>query len=507
MNNNQAQHQIQLKVLLEKWLVVADTNDVKISGLSLNSKTVQPGDLFFAYPGTERDGRRYIENAVQKGAVAILAEASLGVSEHLEFETPDGVRVPLLTMPNLAGHCSEIAAEFYGNPSRCMQVVGITGTNGKTSCAYYLAAAFTALGVKAGLMGTLGTGIYGEELVNTGLTTADAVTIQASLAKLYYAGVRFVAMEVSSHALSQGRVSGVHFDRAVYTNLSPDHLDYHHTMHEYWLAKKILFEKFNLQNAIINAIDQHGRELLLELWGMQYICGYCQEPVPDEVKNLPLVTAHDIEFTRQGMSARIETPWGLGRLQSSQIGRYNLSNLLAVIATMGTMGVHIDDILNCISYLPVVPGRMQSVVVENKPVVIIDYAHTPDALENVLTVLREHRQGKLWCVFGCGGNRDKTKRSVMGEIAECLADVVIVTDDNPRMEQAEDIVAQILEGVEHRTSIMIEHDRSKAIQYAIEHADVNDTILVAGKGHETYQQIGKHKRHFSDVEQVKKFLR
>lgn len=506
MNNNQPQHKIQLKILLEKWLVVADANDVQVTGLSLNSKTVQSGDLFFAYPGTERDGRRYIESAAQQGAVAILAESSLGVSEHLEFETPEGVRVPMLTIPNLAAHCSAIAAEFYGHPSRCMQVVGITGTNGKTSCAYYLASAFNALGVKAGIMGTLGTGIYGEKLVNTGLTTADAVTIQASLASLYYSGIRFVAMEVSSHALAQGRVSGVHFDRAVYTNLSPDHLDYHTTMHEYWLAKKILFEKFNLNNAIINAKDQHGRELLLELWGMQYICGYSQEPVPEEVKDLPLVTAHNIEFTRHGICARIETPWGLGRLQSPQIGRYNLSNLLAVIATMGSMGVHIDDILHCMSHLPVVPGRMQSVVVEDKPVVIIDYAHTPDALENVLAVLREHRQGKLWCVFGCGGTRDKTKRAVMGEIAERLADIVIVTDDNPRMEEPQDIVAQILEGMAHTDSVIVEHDRSKAIGYAIEHADVNDTVLIAGKGHETSQQIGKHKHHFSDLEQVHQFL-
>ena len=507
MNHKQPQHQIQLKVLLEKWLVISDADDVMVTGLTVNSKMVQPGDLFFAYPGTESDGRHYIESAVQNGAVVILAEASLGVSEHLEFKTPEGVRVPMITIPNLASQCSGIAAEFFGNPSRCMQVVGITGTNGKTSCAYYLAAAFTALGVKAGLMGTLGTGVYGESLVNTGLTTADAVTIQASLASLYYSGVRFVAMEVSSHALAQGRVAGVHFDRAVYTNLSPDHLDYHHTMHDYWLAKKTLFENFNLNNAIINAKDQHGRELLLELWGMQYICGYCQEPVPEEVLNLPLVTAHDIELSRHGIRARIETPWGLGQLQTPQIGRYNLSNLLAVIATMGSMGIHIDDILHCMTHLPVVPGRMQSVVLENKPVVIIDYAHTPDALENVLAVLREHRQGKLWCVFGCGGSRDQTKRPVMGEIAERLADAVVVTDDNPRMEAAEDIVAQILAGMEQADKVVVEHDREKAIEYAIEHADANDIILVAGKGHETSQQIGKNKRHFSDLEKVQKYLR
>lgn len=506
MNKSQTQHEIHLKTLLENWVTVPDEKNVLITGLSNNSQQVKPGDLFFAYPGAESDGRRYINAAVENGAVAVVAESSLGVSEQLELTSPNGTQIPLITLPELAIHCSEIAGEFYGNPSRCMQVVGITGTNGKTSCAYYLAAAFTALGYKAGIMGTLGSGIYGEELINTGLTTADAVTIQAQLAEFYYTGVRFVAMEVSSHALVQGRVNGIQFDRAVFTNLSPDHLDYHQTMHEYWLAKKSLFVNFNLNNAIINAKDQNGRELLLELWGLKYVCGYCQEPVPDEVADLPLVTAHDIEFSRHGIKARIETPWGLGMLHSPQIGRYNLSNLLAVIATMGTMGAHIDDVLHCMANLPVVPGRMQSLVVDNKPLVVIDYAHTPDALENVLTVLRENSKGKLWCVFGCGGSRDTTKRPVMGEIAERLADKVVVTDDNPRLEQAEDIVVQILEGMQSPDEVMVEHNRANAIQYAIKHAANTDTVLIAGKGHETYQQIGKHKRHFSDIEQAKKCL-
>jgi UDP-N-acetylmuramoyl-L-alanyl-D-glutamate--2,6-diaminopimelate ligase len=494
--------QIELKQLLANWLLVPDSANVTITGVSLNSKTVKPGDLFFAYPGTTVDGRRYIENAVENGAVAVLAEANLGISENLEYETSTGKKIPLLTLPDLAMHCSAIAGEFYGNPSRYMQVIGITGTNGKTSCAYYLAAAFTKLGVKSALMGTIGSGIYGEDIVSTGLTTSDAVRVQKILAEFYYAGVKFVTMEVSSHALSQGRVNGVDFDRAVFTNLSQDHLDYHQTMREYWFAKKILFEYFDLNNAIINAKDQHGRELLLSLWGTQYVCGYTLEPIPPEMEQLPLVTAHDVKFTRDGMSARIHTPWGIGYLSSPQIGRYNLMNLLAVITTMGTMGVHLDDILHCILDLPVVPGRMQSVLKQDAPLAIIDYAHTPDALENVLAVLREHCEGKLWCVFGCGGSRDVTKREVMGEIVERLADKVIVTDDNPRAENPEDIVTQILQGMKKPKNCVVEHDRAKAIAYALEHADKHDTVLIAGKGHETYQHIGDEKRHFSDLEHV-----
>lgn len=496
-----------LKQLLANWLVVPETANVTISGLSLNSQTTQPGDLFFAYPGTNMDGRRFIQDAIEKGAVAILAEASLGISESTEFESADGCKIPVLTLPKLVLYCSAIASEFYGNPSHCMKVVGITGTNGKTSCAHYLAAAFTQLGIKAAVMGTIGVGVYGESIVDTGLTTADPITVQKTLAELYFQGVKIVAMEVSSHALHQGRVSGVQFNRAVFTNLSQDHLDYHETMEQYWYAKRILFESFDLENAIINAKDQHGRELLLDLFGTQYVCGYCAEPVPVEVEKIPLVTAHNVQFTRAGISARVHTPWGLGELISPQLGRYNLSNLLAVISTMGTMGVHLDDILNCVKSLPVVPGRMQTVFEKNSPLTVIDYAHTPDALENVLAVLRENATGKLWCVFGCGGVRDIGKREIMGEIAERIADVVIVTDDNPRQEDPASIVSNILQGMQTPIQAMVIHDRAEAISYALTHAASEDTVLIAGKGHETYQLVGTERHHFSDLEQVTAFFK
>ena len=497
---------ILLGTLLKKWLLVPSVANVLLTGLSLNSQQVKPGDLFFAFPGTQADGRRFIENAVNQGAAAILAEANLGISETLEFIAPDGRKVPILTLPDLALQCSAIAAEFYQNPSQNMQVIGITGTNGKTSCAYYLAAAFTRLGIKTGFMGTIGCGIYNEDIVSTGLTTSDPITVQHLLAQMYRADARIVIMEVSSHALVQGRVNGVQFANAVFTNLSQDHLDYHGDMASYWRAKRLLFENFQLPYAVINADDAHGRELLQDLWGTQYVCGYCQVPVPNEVAQMSMVSAHDVKFSRHGITARIHSPWGIGLFESSQVGRFNLSNLLAVITTMATMGVHVDDILKVLQDLPVVPGRMQSFSVANKPLVIVDYAHTPDALENVLKVLRENADAKLWCVFGCGGTRDKGKREIMGEVAERLAHKIVVTDDNPRMEDPSDIVKDIFQGFKKPAAIKIEHDRAKAIAYAIANADEQDVVLIAGKGHETYQQIGKSRRHFSDVEEVQRLL-
>ena len=501
-----AEKNILLSELLNKWLVVPPAIDILLQGLSLNSQQVKPGDLFFAFPGTQADGRRFIENAVNQGAAAILAEANLGISETSEFIAPDGRKVPVLTLPELASHCSAIAAEFYHHPSKNMQVIGVTGTNGKTSCAYYLAAAFTKLSVKTGFMGTIGCGLYGEDIVSTGLTTSDPITVQRLLAQMYQSGARIVIMEVSSHALVQGRVNGVQFANAVFTNLSQDHLDYHGDMASYWRAKRILFENFQLPYAVINANDHYGQELLRDLWGTQYVYGYCQAPIPNKVVQIPMVSAHEIEFSRHGIKARIHSPWGLGLFKSTQVGRFNLSNLLAVMTTMGTMGVHIDDILKVLEDLPVVPGRMQSFSVANQPLVVVDYAHTPDALKNVLTVLRENCDAELWCVFGCGGTRDTTKRHLMGEVAEQLADKVIVTDDNPRMENPDDIVKDILQGFKKPTVIKIEHDRAQAITYAIKNAKEKDIVLIAGKGHETYQQIGRSRRHFSDVEEVQKFL-
>lgn len=490
---------ISLKALLENHLVVSDAFDADIKGLSLNTKTLTKGDLFFAFPGEHADGRQFIEEAVEKGAAAILAEAKFGIREISEYTSESGKKVPLLTMENLAFYCGDIASEYYGHPSHHMKVVGITGTNGKTSCSYYLAAAYSRLRRKSGIMGTLGYGVYGEKLVSTGMTTVDPITVQKILAQLYYQGVEIVAMEVSSHALSQGRVIGVKFACGVLTNLTHDHLDYHENMLNYWHAKKRLFKDYDVPYAVINADDPYGKELLQELWGNQYVCGYTINAKAGLSGEMPMVTSHEVKLSRHGINTRIHTPWGIGRLSSPQLGTFNLSNLLAVTTVMVCLGEHLDDALSCMEHLPVVPGRMQTIFTQGKPLVVVDYAHTPDALKNVLTVLKANCQGKLWCMFGCGGERDKEKRSVMTETAEAIADNVIITDDNPRLEDPKAIVDDMLAGAKRPKMIHVEHDRAKAIKYAITHAKSNDTVLLAGKGHETVQIIGRKRMKISDV--------
>lgn len=497
---------MELSQLLSEYITVSGEVDCTITGLSSNSKMVKEGHLFFAFPGAHVDGRRYIKAAIKNGAIAILSESNLGIGETLHYEGSGGRKVPVFTLKNLINEASSIAGKFFNNPSFQMDVIGITGTNGKTSCAYYLAAAFSNLGIKAGIMGTVGCGIYGKKLVSTGMTTPDFISVQKLLAKLRDGGAKVVAMEVSSHALAQRRVSGVKFTHGLFTNLSHDHLDYHETMEQYWSAKKMLFESFNLHAAILNANDFYGQKLLNKLWGTQYVYGFCDEDVEDSLKNISLVKAENVSFSRHGIKALIRSPWGSGVLHSRQLGRFNLSNLLAVITVMGAMGIHIDDILETMEVLPVVPGRMQTFHSKKKPLVVVDYAHTPDALANVLMVLRENCEGKLWCVFGCGGTRDGTKRPIMGEISERLADKVILTDDNPRMETASVITDEILQGMQKPEKVIVEHERAKAIAYAIKNAALTDTVVIAGKGHETYQHQGRYRRHFCDVEEVEKYF-
>ncbi|MSP53768.1 MAG: UDP-N-acetylmuramoyl-L-alanyl-D-glutamate--2,6-diaminopimelate ligase, partial [Gammaproteobacteria bacterium] len=516
-------------------------HDLDITGLALSSKAVNPGDLFFAFPGVATDGRKFIDDAIAKGAVAVLAE---GDNPHPNPPTcaPEGTQagegtersnslpcvltgegrvgaIPIFYLEDLAFTCGIIAAQFYDHPSKKLQVIGVTGTNGKTSCTHYLAAAFTKLGIKAAVMGTVGNGIFGEPLKVQNQTTLDPISIQRFLADMVNQQVQVVAMEVSSHALCQGRVSGVEFCAAIFTNLTQDHLDYHGDMESYWAAKRSLFEKWQIPHMIINADDQYGRELLEDLAEKKdlIIIGYrrgtlrvpinLDDPIKKGTRNVPLqIYSEQVVLSRDGTKASIQTPWGDGILQIKQIGRFNLSNILAVLATMGSLGISLDEILQSLKNLPLVPGRLQTFNTPNKPLVVVDYAHTPDALKNVLTTLRENCQGKLWCVFGCGGDRDATKRPIMGGIAEQLADTIIVTDDNPRTEQAEDITAQIIAGLNNAEKAIIEHNRTAAINYAIKHADLNDIILVAGKGHEDYQEIGTEKHHYSDIETVTKLL-
>ena len=489
-----------LSQLLHAWTPVPEEFDRVISGINLNTQILQAGDLFFALIGHKLDGRDFINDAIARGAVAVLSE-----SEDDTFKFMVKKKIPVILFPQLSRYCSHIAAEFYEHPSWRMKVVGVTGTNGKTSSAFYIAAAFHALGKKTAIMGTIGCGVYGETLQDTGLTTADAITVQKTLSNFVEAGVEVVGMEVSSHALAQGRVKAVHFSAAIFTNLTHEHLDYHGTMEAYFFAKKILFEHLSINYAVINANDKYGKKLIKSFKEKQKLCVYGIEL--HEIPSKQFVVANHPNLSAGNIHAELHTSWGDGTCSLNQLGSFNLSNMLGVMSVMGLFEVPMEKILNVVRDLPAVPGRMQKIQVSNKPLLVIDFAHTPDALEKALNALKAIEHGKLWCIFGCGGGRDKAKRPMMAAIAEKLADHVIVTDDNPRDEDPEAIIKDILKGFKKISPILIEHDRRAAIEYAITHASVNDIILVAGKGHEKHQLIGKEVIHYSDLETVEELLR
>lgn len=473
-----------------------------IEQLSLDSRQVKPGSLFFAYPGTHTDGRQYIDKALQQGAAAICYETADQFKPEIALEYQ---QVPLIPVPHLQQIIGYIAERFYAQPTQKMQVFGITGTNGKSSCSLFLAAALHNAQQPVAMLGTIGNGIFGA-LQESTHTTLDAIALQQTMAEFYRQGVTHVAMEVSSHALCQGRVNGVQFNTAIFTNLTHDHLDYHGDFTHYAAAKRKLFCFPSLKAAIINADDPYGLHWLQELNGKLPVCGYSLNPKVAKAANWPMVYAQHISLSMQGITAEIQTPWGAGILQAKQIGRFNLSNLLAVLATLGAHGMPLAEILTKLSQLPQVPGRMETYGGGKLPTVVVDYAHTPDALKQVLLTLRECCQGQLWCIVGCGGNRDKTKRPIMGQYAEQHADHVILTDDNPRQEAPKQIVADMLQGMRSPQIAIIEHHRERAIAHAINCANAKDVILVAGKGHENYQIIGEQKLLFSDALTVQRLL-
>lgn len=460
--------------------------NITITGLTLDSRAVKSGDLFIAIRGTQTDGTQFISDALAHGANAVLvADESLATDR-------------IFYIPHLKEYIHEIAARFYDHPMQSMQIVGITGTNGKTSCSHFIAAALHHLGLPCGVIGTLGNGVYGQ-IEQGALTTPDAITLQKLFADFHQQGVKYVAMEVSSHSIDQGRIAGIPFAVGVFTNLTRDHLDYHGTMEAYGAAKKKLFINPLLESAVINADDEFGQVILKSLRTRKSVYGYGVKASCD-------IIASDIQLDLEGLKASVKTPWGQGQLRAPLIGHFNISNLLATLATLCLLDVPFHDALASLSHLHSVPGRMQAQGGGKKPLVIVDYSHTPDSLEKALIALRKHCQGRLVCLFGCGGDRDRGKRPLMASIAEQYADHVIVTDDNPRTEDPGQIMADIMQGFSKPNAVILQHDRSKAIEYAIQYAKSGDCILVAGKGAETYQQIGHEKLPFSDVDKVTQFL-
>ncbi len=455
-----------------------------IERLSSDSRRCAPGVAFFAYPGETADGRAHIADALRRGASAVLWEES-GFAWRAEW------RVPNVAVRGLKQHAGALAHDFYGRPSETLWTCGVTGTNGKTSCSQWVAAALGAHGAKTAVIGTLGAGFPGA-LAEAGNTTPDALEVHRLMKQFLVQGARGVAMEVSSHGLAQGRVNGVAFDCALFTNLSHDHLDYHGSMEAYAEAKAKLFDTPGLAAAVLNLDDVVGVRFAqrLENRGVRVI-GYSLSG---------LRNGHEfVAATRVGPGAmEIESSWGHAAVTVRQLGRFNLANALGVLGCLLAYGVAFERATSLLSQLPAVPGRMEQV--GERPLAVIDYAHTPDALEKVLQALRPvaaERGGRLVAVFGAGGDRDATKRPLMGAVVARHADRIVVTSDNPRSEDPLKIISQIEAGIDKPHQV--EPDRMTAIVLALEQAAADDVVLIAGKGHENYQEIAGTRLPFSDA--------
>ncbi len=462
--------------------------NIAVTGLTANSREVQQGDVFVALQGLRHDARQFIPQALEQGAVAVLCQDVVGVQ--------DLNGIPIIAIPELPSLLGEIAARFYQQPSQSFAVVAVTGTNGKTSSAQMLAHACQYLGVKSAVLGTLGNGIVGE-IQPSSHTTLEAISLQKKLAGFRDEKVQMVAMEASSHGLEQGRLNATAIDTAIFTNLTRDHLDYHGSMASYQQAKALLFQWSTLKNAIFNADDAVSAAYQALVAPNVRCWTYSQQA--DSTADFVALT---IEPSLQGLMLTIKTPLGIVELKSPLLGRFNVSNLLAVLAGLLSINIPLDDAVRALAQVQPVRGRMQCLS-NDQITAVVDYAHTPDALEKVLQSLREHTQSQLWCVFGCGGDRDKGKRPLMAEIATRLADKVIITADNPRTEHIDNIIADIRLGITHPQKVTINADRQQAIDYALSHARAGDLVLIAGKGHEDYQEINGVRYHFDDAEIVK----
>jgi len=464
---------------------------VLVRGIQIDSRKVSPGDLFLALPGERHDGRQFIEQAVASGAVAVVAEPPVG-------GYVDDIPVPLIEQAELQQEIGVIAARFYDEPSRALHMIGVTGTNGKTTTSWLTAQLARLMGKSCGVIGTLGATL-GEDISEATNTTPDAVSLQRKLADWRDMEVFSACMEVSSHALSQGRVNGVQFESAVFTNLSRDHLDYHGSMAAYGRAKMQLFAAEDLRHAIVNLDDSFAPQLLSMIERDVHVLTYSASG-----NQQADVVVGETQFHPGGVRAQLHSPWGSGEIASALPGDFNLANQAAAISAVALMTDDFDALLSAVGELRAVPGRMQSITNDLGLQLIVDYAHTPDALEQVLQALRPHVTGSLITVFGCGGDRDSGKRPVMGRIASEQSDVCIVTSDNPRSEDPLAIMRDIESGCTGRYTLV--SDRAEAIAMALNLAVAGDCVVIAGKGHEDYQIIEGERLHFSDEEQVFKAI-
>lgn len=489
-----SRHARSLRSLLEG---LADAPDAEIGGVEMDSRRVGHGDLFLACRGRGQHGLSYAEQALEQGAAAIAWEPAEG------WSAPQA-GVPVVAVPGLSARVGEIAARFYGHGSRHLYTVGVTGTDGKTSTAHLVAQALDRLGRDCVYVGTLGTGRAGS-IASGDHTTPDPVSLQRLLAHQHELGAVACAMEVSSHALDQARVSGVEFDVAVLTNITRDHLDYHGTVEHYAAAKRRLFEREGLRALVLNRDDVRGAAWADELAGHPGITRYGLDGgVPREGA---YVIGRGLRLHERGIELQIDSSWGQATLHSRLLGRFNAYNLLAALASVLHGGFTLQQAVAALGEASTVPGRMEAFRGPASPaLVVVDYAHTPGALAAALSAARAHTAQALWCVFGCGGDRDRGKRPLMGRAAAEGADRVVVTDDNPRSEDPAAIVAEIRAGMSGAAAVRVIHSRTEAIAAAVQGAGPGDTVLVAGKGHEDYQIYGAERRHYSDRAYVAQLL-
>lgn len=483
--------------LLSPWVPAAPRRAFK--RMTLDSRIAAPEDLFFAVLGHQNDGRRYISNAINQGVSAVIAEANGQAEAGTIIEMHN---VPIIYLSQLNKKLSAIAGRFYNQPAERLRLVCVTGTNGKTTTTQLLAQWSQLLGETSAVLGTIGNGLL-NHVCSVENTTGSAIELQDQINTLTKKGATFAAMEVSSHGLIQHRVAALPFTAAVFTNLSRDHLDYHGNMSNYEAAKWTLFAGHTIGEMIINADDYVGQNWLRKL----------PNAIAVTMQNNPLLYCHNrwlkttrISYSNNSTIINFSSTWGNGKIISHLIGGFNFNNLLLALATLLALGYQIDRLEESSSHLRSICGRMELFDVPGKPSVVVDYAHTPDALEKALEAIRQYCQGRLWCVFGCAGDRDKGKRPLMGGIAERLSDRVVITDDNPRTEESHKIIQDILSGCLDSRKVLVIPDRTEAVISAIMQADEKDFVLVAGKGHEDYQIVGTRRLDYSDRVMVSRLL-
>jgi len=502
------QKEVALDYLLEGFIddgLIEQCHGININALVQDNRKARSGNLFIAHQGYNTHGLLYAQDAVAKGVSVVLWDGDLGNRDEILDSISN--KVLCLHCEDLKYKVGAIASRYYDQPSLSLNTIGVTGTDGKTSIAHFLAQCLDAYDVHCGILGTLGNGFI-NDLHPTGLTTVDALLVQKTLSEIQLAGANHVVMEVSSHGLDQGRVNGVAFSVAVFSNMATDHLDYHGTLDNYAAAKKRLFFTPGLAAAVINLDDEFGRVLAKEVSDHVCVWGYSLEQDVSKYKGCADYFIHVKQITafENGYHLSVKTPKGDADFDLPLLGRFNVSNALAVLSTLLVSNFSLQHAVSSLSAVQSVDGRVEIIAEPDKPVVVVDYAHTEQGLSAVCSSVREHFDGELWCVFGCGGDRDRSKRALMAKVAEKFADRIIVTTDNPRHEDPQAIIDEVMTGFASTDKVEAILDRRQAIDIAISNAQPQDVVLLAGKGHETSQIVGDVHIAFDDRRVAREFL-